>query len=343
MVSIRDLADKLNLSSATVSMALNNRPGVNEETRRRVCALAKELGYAGGLIQKKERGRGKICFVVYQRHGKVVADTHFFTELIQSVEQNAKLFKYQIVLIFCTYGENVAQCVVDLKKNKPDGMILLGTEMEKTDLENFSALDIPTLLLDCDMQNVRMDKVVIDNIEAMKRAVQYLYEKGFREIGHLKSAVPIQNFTERQKGYLEKMEELGLFPVEFDLTSTLEKAAQDMEALLGQGLQLPQALIADNDIIACGAMKAMKRAGISIPEELSIVGFDNVSLCTLMDPELSSVSVNRKALGALAIKQLHWRIHKPKAPFVKLLVDTGFSERDSVGICRCVSENKRKC
>lgn len=332
MVTIHDLAQALGLSSGTVSMALNNRKGVSEQTRLRVMRAAKKMGYEGGLIHKKEQGRGTICLVVYQKHGQVVADTHFFVELIQSVERNAKALNYQIVLRFCQDGESAEQALEDLARNPPDGVLLLGTEMRREDYDKFAALALPTVLMDCDLPGVRVDKVLIDNVPSTQRAVQYLYDCGHRRIGHLRSSVWIQNFEERRTGYLAQVAALGCEPEEFALAPTLEGAARDMEALLRNGARLPPALFADNDIIACGAMKAMKKMGINLPEEVSVVGFDDVALCTLIEPELTSVSVSQKALGALSVKQVHWRILKPRAPFVRVRVDTGFTQRKSVRV-----------
>jgi LacI family transcriptional regulator len=148
---------------------------------------------------------------------------------------------------------------------------------------------------------------VIDNVNGSYAGVTHLIENGHRKIGYLKSSITIQNFIERYEGYekalaMQGIEKDGRHTV--SLRPTLEDAYQDMLAYLSEKPSLPTAFFSDNDIIAFGAMKAIKEAGIQIPQDVSLVGFDDMPFCTITEPSLSTISVNKQVLGEFAVEGL---------------------------------------
>lgn len=331
MATIKEIAKRLHLSSATVSMALNNRPGVNADTQKMVLALAEELGYAKNLSKRMRVRSGMIGFVVYKKHGRVVADTHFFSELIQAIEHSARMLGFGVSLIYCTNDDELQSLLEKWQSAPPDGALLLATEM--TGISLMFPEDLPLMLLDCNLLDYASDKVVIDNEDGIRKAVKHLYENGHREIGYFHSMYSIRNFEERSKAYRGCLEDLGLAVREdniFLVPPSTEGALELIYQMLKDGRRLPGACIADNDIIACGALKAIKRHGLSIPDDVSLVGFDDVPITQLVDPELTTVRVSREALGGLAVKQLIRRIEKREAPFIKMLVSTQLIQRNSV-------------
>jgi DNA-binding LacI/PurR family transcriptional regulator len=331
MATIKEIANRLQISSATVSMALNNRAGVNPDTKKKVLNLAEELGYTKSLSRRMNSLTGMLGIVVYKKHGHVVADTQFFSELIQAIEHSARLLGFGISIIYCSGDNDLHRILEKWQGAPPNAALFLATEM--TDGSLLESIKIPTMLLDCNLRDFSSDKVLIDNEDGILKALRYLYEKGHREIGYFHSMYSIRNFEERGQAYRSGLADLGI-PIReeniFLVPPSTEEAFDATYEMLKNGRKLPGACITDNDLIACGALKAIKKFGLSIPKDVSLIGFDDVPIAALVDPELTSIRVSREALGGLAVKQLIRRIEKGDAPFTKILVSTQLIERNSV-------------
>jgi len=308
-ITIREIAEKANVSTATVSMVLNSKPGISEQTRRRVFDIVESFGYnVSPLKSSMLKHNGTLQLTIYRKHSQVVADTAFFEALIAGIENTARQSGYQLIVKSVTGDKLTADLVIpDHNGNSIDGILLLGTEMDEQDM--LSAMDIqyPLLILDTRFLGVRSNFVVIDNVCGVYIGVKHLIEIGHREIGYLKSSIAIENFDERFEGYLKAMDSCGLDVDELytiPLRPTIDGAYEDMSYYMSFNPKIPTAFFADNDIIACGAMKALKEAGVKIPEDVSIIGFDDMPLCTIIEPALSTIAVNKKMLGTLAVEKL---------------------------------------
>jgi DNA-binding LacI/PurR family transcriptional regulator len=333
-VKISEIAQRANVSTATVSMVLNNKPGISEATREKVIKIAKELGYSVPPFKKaSHRNMGKIQLAIYRKHSKVVSDTPFFHALIEGIESKAGQYSYQLIIKYLSDDSDIDSIKKEIRDNSIDGMLLLGTEMEEKDFEKFVRMDVPVLLLDSCFMNINANYVVIDNVSGLYKATKYLLEKGHREIGYLKSSIPIQNFRERYEGYLKALAEANLTPNvkhTIPLLPTMDGAYEDMVRVLSRKPHLPTAFVADNDIIAFGAMKALKEFNVKIPDEVSIVGFDDMPFCTITEPKLTTINVDKNALGQLAVENLIYIMEREKRIFFKTTLGVTLVERDSV-------------
>ena len=339
MVTIKEIAQKLNVSPATVSLALNNRPGVNEQTRENILSLARELDYKSNIGEEKKLKRkaqknlGTLGFLVYKRHGKVITDSQFFTELISAVERAAREKNYTILLTYCIGEEEIADTIKLLKSSNLAGLLILGTELAESDAELFYKLNFPAVILDCDLLGSKLDTVTIHNKDGIWRAMKHLYEQGHREIGYLHSSFSIRNFEQRRLGYEMCLDKFCLDSGSqrfFSVEPTIDGTCANVCELIKQGVKFPSALIADNDLIALGAMKAFAQFGIKVPDDVSIIGFDNIPMTAVVEPQLTSIDVPCDALGTLAIKQILWRKKNPDAIPIKISVNTEIKIRSSV-------------
>ena len=341
MVTIKDIAQQLNVSPATVSLALNGRPGVNEQTRESILSLARELNYNGNIGENKtfkrkvKKSFENIGFLVYKRYGRVITDSEFFTALISSVEMAARAQSYTILLTYCIGDKEINNTIKLLKNSNLVGLLILGTELAEEDAELFYQLNLPVIILDCDILGCKLDTVTIHNEDGIWRGMKYLYDQGHREIGYLHSSFSIRNFEQRRLGYencLEKFcldrESQKIFMVE----PTIEGTCADVCELVKQGIKFPSAIIADNDLIALGAMKAFAQCGIKVPDDVSIIGFDDIPMTSIIDPQLTSVHVSCEALGKLAIKQLLHRKENPNDIPQRISVSTNLNIRSSVKV-----------
>jgi LacI family transcriptional regulator len=333
-VTISEIARKANVSSATVSMVLNNKPGISMATREKVLKIVEEYGYSLPPLKKNNiKNKGKLQLAIYKKHSKVVGDTPFFQALIEGIESKARHNSYQLTFKYLSDNSNIDSIVSDIKENYIDGMILLGTEMEENDFEKFMSIDIPVLLLDSYFLNINANYVIIDNVSGVYKATKHLLEHGHRKIGYLKSSVTIQNFKERYEGYAKALFESGLTPdpaFTVDLLPTMDGAYEDMMRVLSGKLRLPTAFVADNDIIAFGAIKALKENNIKIPDDVSVVGFDDMPFCTIIEPKLTTINVDKNALGQLAVDSLIQMIDGKKRIFFKTALGVTLVQRDSV-------------
>ncbi len=328
----KELAAELGISAAAVSMALNNKPGVSTATRHRILEAAKAHG-----IEPKNRDElppstetGTIALVSYRKHGAVVDDGTFFSELIAGVEDACRRNHYSLNMHYLSEGPNFAAQLRNL--NYCTGMLLLATEMRAEDFLRFESVRVPMVVVDAYYENLSYDCVVINNFQGAYLGTSHQIRRWRCQPGYLRSSYPIANFDERADGFYKAIRENGMPTSKSQvlrLAPSVEGACDDMRQLLKQGEKPVRCYFADNDFIAVGAMKALKEAGYRIPEDVSIVGFDDVSLCKYAEPSLTTIRVPKQYLGNMAVSRLLGRIKDPRQPLAKLAVTTSLVRRDT--------------
>jgi LacI family transcriptional regulator len=311
-LTAREVAQKAGVSPATVSLVFRGKPGISARTRARVLAAAQELGFAYAA-PAQARPLQTVQLVLYKRHGKVVADTPFFENLTKGISDTVHALGYQLSITYFYAAENIAEQLRGIQSSHCVGILLLTTEMHTADLAPFEALDVPVVLLDNWFPGKKYDAVVIDNQRGAFQATQFLIQCGHTRLGYLSSKVEIRNFRERREGYLGAIRSLK-DPANDSarrivrVGTTVESACADMTAYLSGDPVLPTAFFADNDSIAAGCIRALQHAGYRVPEEISVIGFDDMPVCELMEPPLSTMAVPKERMGALAAERLDLRI-----------------------------------
>lgn len=330
---VADIAKIVGVSPATVSNALNNRKGVSEKKKQEILSIASSIGY-NRISQKKVEKT--LRFVIFKRHGAVVDDTPFFSQLIKGIEIESRKNGYELLVTHINAHDIREDGRIGvLSGDYCDGMILLATEMHANDVASFERIGIPLVLLDNAFRGAEHDSVLINNKDGVYRAVKHLIDMGHRDIGLLHSSDHINNFYYRRLAFCETMKDFGL-PVKTDyeihLSSKMEAAYQDMKECLGHKKKgpLPTAFFAENDIIGVSAMRAMQENGISVPEDISIVGFDDLPYAEVCNPSMTTVRVEKREMGELAVKTLVDRINGEMKTFIKLQLCTQLITRNSV-------------
>ena len=277
-ISAKELAQKLNISAATVSMVLNRKPGISEKTRNLVLDAAREYGYDFSKKWDTAEEKGSILYVIYKKHGTVVADTPFFSQLTEGIEQACKGKGFELQITYFYENKDIGAQIQELSEKNCQGILLLGTEMDVEYFQPFTRLKVPMVVLDTYFEELDCDSVLINNVQGAYLATNYLIDKGLGEIGYLRSSYPIGNFEERADGYYKALRHHDLptsHPYVHRLTPSMEGAYTDMSEILREKPPVAPAYFADNDLIAAGAMRAFKEFGYKIPEDISIVGFDD--------------------------------------------------------------------
>ena len=327
--SIRQISEMTGFSPATVSNALNNKKGVNRETAEKILEAARQCGYLseGANIHS-------IRFVIYKDSGQVVSDTPFFSALIEGVELESRIGEFETVICNLNrsapdYEERLQQILTD----PTSGILLLATELSESEAARFKEALAPVVVLDNWLEQTQFNSVLISNTDATCSATEYLIQHGHREIGYLKSEITIKNFFYRQEGYQRALKTHGLEIPEngiISLPPTMDGARTAMNRMLEDGLKLPTALVADNDIIALGAMKAMQDHGLKVPEDVSLIGFDDLPFCSITTPGLTTIRVFKQEMGRTAVRRLIELIRHGDQFVTKSQICTEFIERDSV-------------
>lgn len=333
-LSAKDIAKTLNLSPSAVSIALNNKPGVSDETRRLVLEFAEQHGYSRYIRKQKNSAESFIQFIIYKKHGSIVGDTPFFSRLSEGISGQTGLRGYKLQISYFYESQSFSDQLNTLKNANIEGIILLATEMNPADIKKFRALNIPIVVLDSYFEDEMFDCVVINNVQGAYLATMHLIEKGHRRIGHLCSNVEINNFRERRDGFIRainKCSELNIESETILIEPTYEGAYLNMtEYLEAHNSILPTAFFADNDIIATSCLRALKDKKYKLPQDISIIGFDDIPVCEMTRPALSTMSVPKKELGILAVDRLVSLITGEAKETVKIEVGTTLIERSSV-------------
>lgn len=333
---MKDIAKQARVSLATVSLVLNNKAGVKEETRQRVFTVAKELNYDFSQAKNTAASvKGRIRFLKIAKHGHTVNRDHdvFLADYIEGLNREAQDSGYNIEID--NFNNPDIEAIIDsLKDSSPDGLIVLGTELNYNDIKAFGSMRIPVGFIDTYYDFIDFDFVDMNNIDASYRIVHHFVSRGHQEIGFVTSPVEVMNFKMRLKGYKEALKNFNLpFNEKYIITvdSTFQGSYEDTLSLIKKGLKFPRALYVTNDIMAYGCIKALKEWGYAIPEDVSVIGFDDLPMSSMMDPPLSTIKVSKIRIGRMGMKLLVMRLEEnPDIPPEKILISGELVERKSV-------------
>lgn len=341
VVTARDVARKAEVSAATVSLVFRNKPGVGSKTRQKVMEAAQELGYVYASAPNPNNKTSTLQFIIYKGGQRVIGDTPFFEGLASGIVKEAyKLGYHHMVTSYFYANQDAAEQLHALKITRSAGIILLATEMRAGDVGQFERLGVPVVLLDSWFPTISLDAIVIDNQLTSWKATEYLVNRGHRKIGYLEGNSGIRNFLERRGGYAQAMQTLvnrTFNPKELAIRiGTDEKTAcDDMTTWLAargdhNRNSLPTAFVADNDWVAAGAIRALQAAGWRVPEDVSLIGFDNLPIALQTKPKLTTMAVPKERMGAIATKRLVELIENNYNERIRIAIQPEIVQRDSV-------------
>ncbi|MFT4247987.1 MAG: LacI family DNA-binding transcriptional regulator [Pseudomonas sp.] len=312
-ISINDVARVAGVSKSTVSRVIGGGP-VSEDVRARVEAAIRQTGYRPNLQARRLRSRHTGIV------GLIVADIRnpFFTALIRAVEEVA--YREGLRVTLCNADEDPEREALYLQlmqEERISGLIFAPTRTTVGRLDRLP-LDYPTVLVDRAAPGGPYDSVVLDNPAAMAALVEHLAERGHRRIGGLFGSTST-TAAERRDGYLAAMRRHGLAPDYREVEPTAEAAI----AVAGQWLTTParpEALVASNSLLLMGALKAARGAGLAIPGELALAGFDNERWTELVEPGISVIEQPVEEMGRAAMALLLERMRAPQLPVRRLVM-----------------------
>ena len=334
----KDIAEQLGISTTAVSLALNNRPGVSEATRRRVLELVSDstLETIHSLNEEMEPAKRSILLSVHKKNGVIINDKPFFSNITEAAQQELLKEGYNMILSHYVPSQGLNQYIQYIKGLPIAGVLLVATELDSEDLAFYKQLDIPMVLLDGSFDFENLDSVTLDNERAILRAFAYGVKMGHRRIGYLKSESFINNFGHRMDGFMKGIRDFGLenepHPV-ISLPCDVEGAYQRMSEYLSnldKDFQMPTLFLSDLDYIALGAMNAFEEHGYAIPDDVSFIGYDDVATSAVSKPPLTTIRVNQSDIGRYAAHLLLDRIESYQSLHITMQVASELVIRESV-------------
>ncbi len=335
---LREVAEMAGVSIGTASQALNNRPNVSPETRSRVVDAAVTLGYHRDNHTKPvENAISVIGMLTKHDYGLEVTVNPFYSHVERGVEKECR--NRNIGLMYSAIEVDHQNRPVIwpsmLSEQRIDGLLLLGTFIEGTVDQLQRQANIPILLIDSYADNMPFDSVLIDNDEGATMAINYLIGLGHQHIGLIGSNPESPpGVFERRVCYQKALKNSGILH-EYIVDCELKRisAYQATKDLLQRNPQIT-AIFSVNDDCAIGVMNAVHDLKLRIPQDISVMGFDNIDLAKEVTPALTTIHVHKSWLGILGVRNLVNRIQNPDQPRIYTTVTTQLIERDSVGYAR---------
>lgn len=303
-ITIQDIAKLASVSTTTVSRVINNKTeGVSEITRKKILKIIQDTGYkpsslARGLITKRTKTIGLIIPDI---------TNPFFPEMARGVEDMANKNGFNVFL--CNTDDNPSKerkYIDALKEKYVDGIILtVSSNPNDEHINELLKSDIPIVMMDRELEDSDVKCVYIDNLEGGYIATKYLINLGHKKIGCITGPLKSKSAIDRYKGYEKAMLENGI-PLNKDLV--IESNYKIEGGVLATNKLLNKsevsAIFVCNDIMAYGAYRAIKQRGYSVPQDISIVGFDNIYISNMMEKELTTINQPTYSMGATATKML---------------------------------------
>lgn len=330
MVTIYDIAKKTGFSVTTVSKALNNYTDISEKTKKKILDIASDMGYfpnshARTLATKKSWSIGAIL-----SDDLGLGITHpFFNSIIESFKQEIESKGYDLLFISNHIGESNMSFIEHCKYRSVDGVIIFCSDYEEQEIKKLINSSLPSILIDLHIENANF--VHSDNKRGSELAVEYIKSLGHTKIAHISSSETNYVSVERKNAYIKAMKNQGLELREEYLVDagyfSFDSGYMAMNKLLDLDVP-PTAVFVAGDHMAIGAIRAVQDKGLSVPNDISIVGFDDIKLASFITPSLTTIRQDTKAIGKVSADILIDKINgKPKP--VSHIVPVELVERES--------------
>ncbi len=330
-MTIRQIAESFGVAPSTVSVVLNNRPGVRSELRQKIRDTLIENGYQIRGEQKPQPGN--ILFVYYKSTDYLAArkdDT--MTSILSGIEQVCTEKKFTFTVTNAT-SSTLDEILLSVSPDVQNGIILLGTEYYQEPSDSFFNLSVPLVILDGFFPEYPLNTINIDNSYGVHQALRHLLENHHPKIAYIKSAIEFGCLRDRANCIHSSLAKLGLPPKPeyvIQVSQESERIQQEMQDFLKSCENVPSAFIADNDIIAVSSIQVLQNMGYRVPEDVSMIGFDDSNICTILTPHLTTVKANFTGMARLATSRLIEMIENPSREIIKSTVGTVLIKRQSV-------------
>jgi len=329
--TIQELAAVLGVHKATVSRALSGKPGVSGRLRQRILRAAGRMGfYPNGQARSLATSRTETLALVFCDETSDFLTNPFYSKILAGVA--AETAQHSFSLAFCSLSSDDRLRGKALPKimreRRADGFLFVGDQDDML-IGYCHNLGYPLILVDHRYGDGRFDTVAINNVVGGRRAVEHLLSLGHRRIGFVGGSLRSPSFRERLDGYREALSEAGI-PADESLVQLGEShGGHDSMMRLLDLPEPPTAVFACNDLNAVRALKAARQRGLRVPEDVSLIGYDDASCAVETWPHLTTMRVDAEEMGRLAVRRLVARINGQKGPAEENILVSRLVTRDS--------------
>lgn len=315
MVTIYDIAKRVGCASSTVSKALNNSKEVSEKRKLEILAVAKEMGYVPNASARSLKTKNNWTIgVLFSEDLNIGLEHHFFGGVLQAFKVYVENLGYEVTFVSKKVGAQSLTYLEWCKYKNVDGVFIVTIDVYDDSLNELTQSGIPIVTVDSGHINV--PTIISDNAQGTRMALEYLALKGAKRIAHIAGPQRSYAAMERLDAYKEIISTLN-----FKLDENLIVEAYNYDHISGQKAlielleqngEVPEAIFAASDDIAIGAIAALREKGYRVPEDVSVIGFDNIELTRYTTPTLTTISQKREVIGTEAAKCLISIINKEK-------------------------------
>lgn len=340
MATLDDIAKKANVSKSAVSLVLNNKDGVGEEKRRKILKIAQDMGYIPRSLIKADklyRTPNVIRFLAYIKSDIVSTNYQtapFFVELLHDLQNQSRKKGYSLIISSLELDE-LEKGISDLESDHPsDGIILLGTNLTGNEVKKVADHHSKLVVLDSKFELLNVNTIVMNNELGAYQAATYLIELGHRDIGYIQSKTRVKNFDERKKTFIKTLAEndLGIKKSNYyHISSEINQAREQFVELFKNKSkeEIPTALFCEDDYLAIGVIRALQELQIKVPDDISVIGFDDIAQSSLISPPLTTIHVDKDRMAKMAVDRLVEVIKTDDDRGLEVTINTNLVERDS--------------
>lgn len=327
---MNEVAKRAGVSIATVSRVLNNSDSVNEDTRNRILKTIKELKYSPSRVAKRLRSKTGVGNVI----GIMIPDIRnpFYVDVLRGIEDVALSHGYLVIVCNFRQTENrEAKYIRMLESEAIDGLIAAPVHESNPRLEKMIENGMPVVCVDRGLTEANVDLVCVNNEESSYNAINYLIQRGYKRIGHVGGLPTIPSSKARETGYCRALLENGLEVLEnlvVNGDSSYDSGVSITEQLLSQR-EPPDALFCANNLLTLGALEVIHRRKLRVPEDIGILGFDDMNWACSLNPPLTAVHQPANEIGRRAGELLIQRIKDPSRATTKIVLNTELRIRSS--------------
>lgn len=327
-VTIRDVAKAAGVSINTVSRALNNKPDINKETKEKVLKVARELGYIKDATATSLRyGLTKVIGVILED-----SSNPFYSEVLKSIEMAARKRGFNVIFMNTEKDYNLEEDAVKTMLSwRVDGIIISPTQEKSEDIQLLIKSAVPFVILGVHFDDIEVPEVYSNDVKGSYLAVSHLIEKGRKKIVYLSGYLYKSVARMRLEGYRRALHE-HMLPFDesyvFEVEEGVENSYKKMLDIIESGLNF-DGVFCFNDISAIGAMQALREKGYSIPDDVSVVGYDDIAFAHFIQPRLTTVRIDKQKEGEEAFELLYEMIKRKEFVNKRQVLDVELVVRET--------------
>ena len=328
-VTMKDIAEKAGVSVNTVSRVLNNKPDISKQTREKILRIAKELGYIKNITASSLRSnQTKIIGVILEDITNL-----FFAEVMKGMEAAARKYGYQLLLMNTGIDpKKQREAIQTLLERRVEGILITPTEDGLSDFQRLSRINVPVVLVGRHIERLQLDEIHSDEVKGGYLATKHLLSRGRKKILLINSVPENSAARMREEGYRKALREANVHLSEdYIIVSSEPNMEAGYDAVMKA---IEKKLVFDgifcyNDMFAFGAMRALEELGKRVPQDVAVVGYDDVAFASYYRPALTTIRINKFGMGFEAFKLLLQRLSGRRKKPKRVVMDVELIVRES--------------